>query len=226
MNHERMRRKRFRMRWKGLLWLTVVVWATPLRGSIRVVERAQADSMRTLQVVYHNRVCPLNTPATQFVKQLTGNRKWKGLTAEQVMLSWALYPEDWKDAQMIRISDPAVTKMLGIEGEEARFSDFFDQQGNYRLPEGKFPDIDQRLTLVALLTKGELYRPLSPNDEQLSDLRLYIELFLNTIPWDILPLCLCMVLTLMLFLPRCKRWATPIIAADILMLVLHLTCHT
>ena len=204
MNHERMRRKRFRMLWKGLLWLTVVVWATPLRGSIRVVERAQADSMRTLQVVYHNRVCPLNTPATQFVKQLTGNRKWKGLTAEQVMLSWALYPEDWKDAQMIRISDPTVTKMLGIEGEEARFSDF----------------------LVALLTKGELYRPLSPNDEQLSDLRLYIELFLNTIPWDILPLCLCMVLTLMLFLPRCKRWATPIIAADILMLVLHLTCHT
>ena len=225
MNRERMRRNSFHTLRQGLLWLTVLVWATPLRGSIRVVERAQADSMRTVQVVYHHRVCPLNTPATQFVKQLTGSRKWKGLTPEQVMLSWALYPEDWKDAQMIRISDPAAAKMLGIEGEAARFSDFFDQQGNYRLPEGKFPHIDQRLTLVALLTRGELYRPLTPNDEPLPTLRLQAELLLNATPWDLLPLCLCMVLTLMLFLPRCKRWATPIIAADVLMLVLHLICH-
>ncbi|MBR1667999.1 MAG: hypothetical protein IJ693_06945 [Bacteroidaceae bacterium] len=197
-----------------------------LTASIRVVERSQADSMRTVQVVYHNRVCPINTPATQFTQQLTGKNSWKGLSPEQVMLSWALYPEDWKDVAMIRITDPNVCQQLGIHSSYARFADFFDEEGNYRLPPDKYPDIDERLTLVALLTKGELYHPLSQGDQPLSDFRIQTELLVNAVPWYMVPPILCFILTCLLFVPRMKKYTVLLIIADISILVMHLLYNT
>ena len=98
----------------ALFTLCLVVKTT---AGIPVVERVQADSMRTQQVVYEGRVCPLNTPALAFTKALTGQRTFQGLSAEQVMLSWALYPEEWKDVRMVQVKDSKVRRLLGIEGD-------------------------------------------------------------------------------------------------------------
>ena len=219
-----MGRRVFSLRCLTLLFVSTCIIGE-LTAKIRVVERSQADSMRTVQVVYHDRVCPLNTPAIHFVQQLTGKSSWKGLSPEQIMLSWALYPEDWKEVAMIRITDPQVSQTLGIQGDDVRFVDFFDEQGNYRLPPDKFPDMDERLTLIALLTRGELYHPLPSGTQPLSWFRIQTELLYNAIPWHNIPLWICLLLTVLLFLPQCKRHTTPIIVADVGMLILHLINH-
>ena len=55
-----------------------------------IVERAQADSLRSIQVIYNDRLCPLNTPARDFIVKLSGKHSFQGLTAEQIILSWFL----------------------------------------------------------------------------------------------------------------------------------------
>ena len=85
-------------------------------AEIRTVERSQAEEMKRAQVEYNGRTCPLNTPALDFVRKLTGKTSFRSLTAEQVLLSWSLYPEDWKDVDMIRVKDADVRHQLGIEG--------------------------------------------------------------------------------------------------------------
>ena len=206
--------------------LCTLCLAIKTTAGIPVVERVQADSMRTQQVVYEGRVCPLNTPALVFTKALTGQRTFQGLSAEQVMLSWALYPEEWKDVRMVQVKDSKVRRLLGIEGDYARFADFFDDEGNYLLIPDQHPDIDKRLTLVALLTKGELFTPLSPDQKPLSPIRLRMELLFNAVPWNFVPLVLFLLLAPLLFLPQTKKHTTLIITATISMLLVHLAVNT
>ncbi|MBQ9666563.1 MAG: cytochrome c biogenesis protein CcsA [Bacteroidaceae bacterium] len=168
-------------------------------AEVRVTERAQADSLRTLQVIYNNRICPLNTPARDFVLKLTGKPTFQGLTAEQVFLSWAQYPEDWKDVEMIKVKKAAAKHQLGIKGDYARFADFFDAHGNYRLIPGDFPDLEDRLTLVVLLTKGKLFDPLPRGVQPLSPRKVQAELFYNAVPWDTILFASCFTLAFLLF---------------------------
>lgn len=150
----------------------------------RVVEKAQADSMRTLQVIYNDRICPLNTPALELTRKLTGDDTFHGLTAEQVFLSWALYPEEWKDVKMIKVKKSAIRNALGMKGEYASFADFYDSQGNYRLTPGEYPEIEDRLILLVLLTRGELFDPLPQGVQPLSQARVQTEILYNSIPTD------------------------------------------
>lgn len=174
-------------------------------SATRVVERAQADSMMRQQVVYNGRICPLNTPARDFVLKLTGSTSWRDLTPEQVILSWALYPEDWKDVAMIRVKKAALRDMLGIEGRYAKFADFFDAKGNYKLRVDQFPDIDERLTLIVLATKGELFRPLPEGLAPISQRRICAELIYNAVPWDIILFASCFTLAFFIFFIKISK---------------------
>ena len=151
-------------------------------AEIKTVERSQAEEMKRAQVEYNGRTCPLNTPALDFVRKLTGKTSFRSLTAEQVLLSWSLYPEDWKDVDMIRVKDADVRHQLGIEGNMACFADFFDSKGHYLLKEGKHLDIEDKLTTVVLLTKGQLYTPLSSDSHRLSPAKIEAEIIYNTVP--------------------------------------------
>ncbi|MCQ2257283.1 MAG: cytochrome c biogenesis protein CcsA [Bacteroidaceae bacterium] len=152
----------------------------------KVVEREQADSMRTLQVIYNDRICPLNTPALELTKKLTGKKSFEGLTAEQILLSWSLYPEEWKDVKMIKVKKSATRNALGIKDEYASFADFFDEEGNYRLTPGKYTEIEDRLILLVLLTQGELFTPLPKEYQPLSKARIETEILYNNIPTNII----------------------------------------
>ena len=60
-----------------------------------VISIKEADSLSVQQVVYHDRVVPFNTLAIDFVKKLSGEDSFGGLTPEQVVGSWMKYPVDW-----------------------------------------------------------------------------------------------------------------------------------
>ena len=174
----------------------MLAWLGADAATTRVVCLAQADSMRGQQVVYNGRVCPLNTVARDFTLKLTGGASWNGMTAEQVLLSWVLYPEEWKEVRMVRVKKSEVQKRLGLKENRARFADFFDAQGNYRLKPGEFPDMDERLMLVALLTRGELFQPLPEHMQPLPESRIWAELMYNAMPWDGCLIALCFALAL------------------------------
>ncbi len=188
----------------------------------RVVERVQADSMRSAQVVYNNRICPLNTAARDFTLKITGRTSWHGLSPEQVILSWALYPEDWKDVAMIRVKKAAARQTLGIKGNYARFADFFDSQGNYRLKADQFPDLDERLTLIVLATRGEFFTPLPQGMTPIPSQRIEAELLYNSLPLDTLLFASCFTLAFLLFFIGNLKVLRPLRSSKAVAVAIHI----
>jgi len=210
-------------RWRHTAVIGLLLTLSSLGASgARVVERAQADSMRSAQVIYNNRICPLNTAARDFTLKITGRTSWQGLSPEQVILSWALYPEEWKDVAMIRVKKTAARQALGISGSYARFADFFDSKGNYRLKENEFPDLDERLTLIVLATRGEFFTPLPQDITPIPSQRIKAELLYNSIPFDTLLFASCFTLAFLLFFIGNLRRLRPLRSSHAVTVAIHI----
>lgn len=160
-------------------------------GGVTVVERRQADGFVEKQVLYNDRVVPMNTVAVDFVEKMTGERSFRSLTPEQVMLSWMLYPEEWQNVPLIRIKSSRLRELLGVKGDRARFVDFFDADGTYRLNAllkqrdsqssafNKAVDAaDENVGIILMLTRGQLFKPV-PADIRRSDAQIKAEVMYN-----------------------------------------------
>lgn len=77
---------------------------------------------------------PFNTLARDFVIKLTGKDNYQGLSPEQILLGWLLYPDEWQNEPMIQIKNKELQQRLGC-GSYARLTDFFDREKGYRLQE-------------------------------------------------------------------------------------------
>ena len=164
-----------------------------------IIPLEEAEEKTDMQVIYHDRVVPLNTLARDFVKKLYGKDSFSGLTAEQILLSWQRYPQEWAYVPAIKIKSEELRARLGLSGEYARMVDLF-AQGDYRLRQwwqtdndGNKPsplqkaitETDEKVALILMLQRGTLIRPL-PQDgsvEPLSETRLKAELLYNSIPF-------------------------------------------
>ena len=169
-----------------------------------IVPLEEAEEKVGMQVIYHDRVVPLNTLARDFVKKLYGKESFSGLTPEQILLSWQRHPEEWAYVPAIKIKSAGLRAALGIEGKYARMVDLFefDKMTTYRLkpyirdfsaPTDIKPsplqkaaiETDEKVALVMMLQNGTLIRPL-PTDgsvEPLSKEKLQAELLYNRIPF-------------------------------------------
>ena len=169
-----------------------------------IVPLEEAEEKVGMQVIYHDRVVPLNTLARDFVKKLYGKDSFSGLTPEQILLSWQRHPEEWAYVPAIKIKSAELRAALGIEGKYARMVDLFefDKMTTYRLkpyirdfsaPTDIKPsplqkaaiETDEKVALVMMLQNGTLIRPL-PTDgsvEPLSKEKLQAELLYNRIPF-------------------------------------------
>ena len=167
-------------------------------------EKEFADSAATRQVIYNNRIAPFNTLARDFTIKLYGKPSYKGLSAEQVVGSWLLFPEAWKNEPMILVKSAELRDTLGLQGKYARYVDFFDENGNYRLQKlwatcqqmakhGDPPSplqkaimqADEKIALVTLLQQKELIHAI-PDDgsiEPISDTKIMAEIWYNRIPF-------------------------------------------
>ena len=150
-----------------------------------------------LSVVYNDRVVPFNTLALDFVQKITGKSSFKGLSAEQIVVSTMLYPEDWSKVKMIYVKDAALRKELGAEDKYLCMQDLFVGR-EYKLNAlyGKITDkhsksfkqlqeLDEKVALILMLNNGTLVKPL-PKDGSvtpLSDSKIDAELFYNRVPF-------------------------------------------
>ena len=113
----------------------LALYASPLRANddLQVVDKDIAHRMGTIQVLYNNRICPLNTVATDFVTQLSGSASWSGYSADEIFTSWMIYYSPWERQKLIRVKSREVQQLLGIDGQWASYADFLDEYNEYKL---------------------------------------------------------------------------------------------
>jgi cytochrome c-type biogenesis protein CcsB len=110
--------------------LCLVLAALPVFSSASpsTVGKEQAIRFCELQVMYNNRVAPLQTLARDFTMKLTGKASHAEFTAEQVFVGWLLYPQEWRNEPMIRIKNKELRQILSINGY-ACYNDLFYKDG-------------------------------------------------------------------------------------------------
>ncbi len=82
-----------------------------------------AHRMGTIPVLYNNRICPLNTVATDFVMKMTGKASWQGYSADEVFFSWMIYYMPWE--QELLLGNP---KQKGADERKAVVEMFYNGQ--------------------------------------------------------------------------------------------------
>ena len=146
--------------------------ATAKAAPLQVVPKETAHRLGTVCVLYNDRICPLNTVATDFVTKLSGRSTWNGYSADEIFASWMIYYSPWEHQPLIRIKSKEAQRILGIDGEWASFSDFIDIYNEYklkdvmsRLHKGEavadrkgLMEADEKYNVVAMFYQGELLK--------------------------------------------------------------------
>lgn len=164
--------------------------------SLPTISNEKAYAVARCQVVYNNRVSPLNTVALDFLQKIYGRRSYKGLCAEQVVYGWLARPEVWRAEKMILIKNATLRRRLGIrEGRYASLDDLFTPPGEYKLfsmasleqeqtPLGKaVRQTDEKVGLILMLVNHNLFTPLPRGASRLSASRVEAEILYNRIPF-------------------------------------------
>jgi ABC-type transport system involved in cytochrome c biogenesis permease subunit len=82
-----------------------------------------AHRMGTINVLYNNRICPLNTVATDFTMKLTGSATWNGYSADEVFFSWMIYYMPWEKELLLNFP-----KKKGTDERKAIVEMFYNGQ--------------------------------------------------------------------------------------------------
>ena len=121
------------------------------RGSAspKVLPKNIAAEFGRLYVLYHGRICPLQTLASDFSAKLYGTSGVKGLTDEQVLTGWMFYGASWRNIPMhnrkkaVDAMDKEATVKALYSGDLLKIYPLRDSAGRLgwysqsdRLPEG------------------------------------------------------------------------------------------
>ena len=164
-----------------------------------VMAREDAEKAERKLIVYNGRVCPLNTLAHDFCLKITGKTSYKGLSAEQLLLSLPMAPEEWSEKPLLKIKNKALKERLGIKTDLARIKDFYENDGRYKLDillneqmnkaeddqdkklVRSIYDVDEQISLVNAAVTGKLIEPYKGNNPP-SETRISAEIIYNQLP--------------------------------------------
>ena len=108
-----------------------------------------AHSMGTINVLYNNRICPLNTVATDFAIKMTGSASWHGYSADEIFFSWMIYYSPWEKSLLL--NNP---KKKGGEERNAVVEMFYNGQFTKIFPYRKLSTINSQLSTVEWFSPG------------------------------------------------------------------------
>ena len=167
-----------------------------------VVAREDAERAERKLIVYNGRICPLNTLAHDFCLKVTGKTSYKGLSAEQLLLSLPLAPEEWSEKELLKIKNKALKERLGISTNLARIKDFYESDGRYKLDillneqmrkaedeqdkklVRSIYDVDEQISLVNAAVTGKLIEHYKGNNPP-SETRISAEILYNQQPFTV-----------------------------------------
>lgn len=157
---------------RGVLSVMAVCAMSQAAGAANTMPRETADRLGRLNILYNDRVCPLQTFAVDFTKKLCGSARYGDYTPEQVLAGFIFYGDEWSAEPIIRVKNGPLRDALQLPGR-CSVNTFFNQvMGGYILGpylneyyhghNGKFhkqvADIDDRLMMVMELRRGTLLR--------------------------------------------------------------------
>ncbi len=120
---------------KGLMVMMATAAALSVPQTVRsqkVLPEKTARELCRLQVVYNDRVCPLQTFAIDFTKKICGGRSYNGLTAEQVLTGCIFWGDEWAAEPFIKVSSPLLQSRLSWPENVAVKSFFGNPSGAIR----------------------------------------------------------------------------------------------
>ncbi|GHT35039.1 hypothetical protein FACS189434_12210 [Bacteroidia bacterium] len=124
------------------------------------ITETQAQQFGNLWLQYDGKITSVSAFAHDFALKLTGKTSFGSMNAEQFLAGFLFFPEEWQNAAVFEIKDPALQKLLNAETQRAAFSDFFDAENNYKLasqPRNKEIDkLNDKIQLINLLHSGVL----------------------------------------------------------------------
>jgi cytochrome c-type biogenesis protein CcsB len=98
------------------------------------IDKEHAASFGRLQVQnQQGRVMPVNTMASEVLVKIYKKNTYEGLSADQVFMEMVLGQGDWRNMPIIKVANEEVAKIIGIQGDYGRFTDFITTQGQYKL---------------------------------------------------------------------------------------------
>lgn len=133
-----------------------------------VLPKETAEKFGELNILYNDRICPVQTYALDFCKKIYGARSYKGLTAEQVLSGWIFYGDEWAKEPFIKVKSGELKSTLNLP-DYCSFSQFFNKdmggytigqyvQEYYNGAQDKFhqqaADIDGKIQLIMDLRQG------------------------------------------------------------------------
>ncbi len=184
----------------GLMLMLLFVFGATAHAELRAISLEEANTLCAKQVIYQDRIVPLNTMARDFVLKLNGKDAYRGLSPEQVLASWLVYTEDWAREPMIYVKNGALRQMLNHpRGKYIALNELFDGD-KYKLQsmlsgeackndsklKNAILELDEKVGLILMLREGTLIKPL-PEDGSvtpLSETAVKAELLYNKIPFS------------------------------------------
>ena len=136
----------------------------------QAVPKQTAEKFGRLLINYNNRICPVQTFALDFTQKLYGQRSYRGFSAEQVLMSWIFYANDWDNEPILKIKSNQLRQLLH-SGRFACVSQMFHngqyilgpyaadyQHGNHDALHKACAKLDGKLQIIMQLRRGnELY---------------------------------------------------------------------
>ena len=162
---------------QGAIALIALMSAAGASAAPRTLPRDVAEQFGNLHIYYNDRICPVQTLARDFTAKLYGKTSYEGLSAEQVLVGWFFFYDDWKKEPIIKVKGADVQAILGIEGSYASLVDFTDKNG-YKLDAAlqseqittrrNAESANEKFNLVSMLCTGSLLKIYPYNDGETS----------------------------------------------------------
>ena len=145
-----------------------ILSASSVAQAVPTVPRESADKFGRLYILYNNRICPVQTYALDFTKKLCGKRSYNGLSAEQVLLGFIFWGDEWNKEPVLKIKNGEAKTRLGWDSQLAPSYFFNKAMGGYILApyvqeyyngnsdglHKQVAQIDEKLMLIMELRQG------------------------------------------------------------------------
>ena len=157
---------------KGLMMMALFFALGSGSAQAHDLPKESADRFGRLMVLHNSRICPLQTLAIDFTKNLYGKASYNGYTPEQVLTGWMFYADDWMQEPMLRLKGAEMRDRLQLP-EYVPVSQFFNNAmggytlgpyvqeyygGNHDAFHSQVAAIDNKIQLIMELRSGSLLK--------------------------------------------------------------------
>jgi cytochrome c-type biogenesis protein CcsB len=139
---------------------------------------------RTIVQDMQGRMKPMHTLTREVMRKVYGREGYNGMTADQAVLGMFIQRGWWLEQPLIKIGDET-RRRLSIKGKHAAYTDFFSQEGEYRLmtemarisnvkpaeqttSDKELIKVDERINILNMVFTGQIFRivpvPGDPNN--------------------------------------------------------------